>query len=261
MRDGRKAGFTLIEMLIVTAIIATLVAILVPVIGGVLAKARFAACEANLKIVGKAFHMYDPDYKGNFPVLYDSISAPAGVNDAMDSNDDVWHADLGTNAMQSVWLLISGGWMPESGFECPADGDYLIRPAAAHKYGWTSRREFSYGIHWPYSGIDTDSDGTLETVNEADPSNKNVHEQLAIMADWNPDGGISGPLGHSMHPRNGANVLLVSGSAIKYTQLADSLAGIGKDDIYVDENGDDYVPDSDTDTVIVPYNWSGRESS
>ena len=66
-RRGLARGFTLIEMLIVIAIIAVLAAILFPVFGRVREGARTTACASNLKQLGLAFTQYAADYGGRMP--------------------------------------------------------------------------------------------------------------------------------------------------------------------------------------------------
>lgn len=51
MNKFNKKGFTLIEMLVVIAIIAVLVSIIVPVVGGSTTKAKAATDAANLRAV------------------------------------------------------------------------------------------------------------------------------------------------------------------------------------------------------------------
>jgi type II secretion system protein G len=56
-----QRGFTLIEMMIVVAIIAILVSILVPNFIRARAQAQTAACEANLKEIATALELYQTD--------------------------------------------------------------------------------------------------------------------------------------------------------------------------------------------------------
>ena len=73
----RRRGFTLIELLVVIAIIAILAAILFPVFAQARAKARQAACMANLKQLGLAFEMYCQDYDELLPIWgYGDTSQP-----------------------------------------------------------------------------------------------------------------------------------------------------------------------------------------
>ena len=59
----KERGFTLIEMMIVVAIIAILVAILVPNFMRARAQAQTAACEANLKEIATALELYQTDHQ------------------------------------------------------------------------------------------------------------------------------------------------------------------------------------------------------
>lgn len=62
----RKNGFTLIELLAVIAIIAMLLAILIPVLGKVKTSARKVICKSNLKQWSLVFGMYAQDNGGRF---------------------------------------------------------------------------------------------------------------------------------------------------------------------------------------------------
>jgi type II secretion system protein G len=57
----KQRGFTLIEMMIVVAIIAILVSIVVPNFIRARAQAQTAACEANLKEIATALELYETD--------------------------------------------------------------------------------------------------------------------------------------------------------------------------------------------------------
>lgn len=62
-----RQGFTLIEILVVIAIIAILAAILFPVFSRAREQARKASCQSNLKQIGLGFAMYTQDYDETFP--------------------------------------------------------------------------------------------------------------------------------------------------------------------------------------------------
>ena len=60
----RRGGFTLIELMIVIAIIAILAAILVPNFIRARAQGQLTACKSNLKNIGTAMEMYSTDWSG-----------------------------------------------------------------------------------------------------------------------------------------------------------------------------------------------------
>ena len=63
----RKRGFTLVEMLVVIAVIVVLMAILFPVFSRVRAHARKVKCISNLEQIALALKKYQEDYNGRFP--------------------------------------------------------------------------------------------------------------------------------------------------------------------------------------------------
>jgi prepilin-type N-terminal cleavage/methylation domain-containing protein/prepilin-type processing-associated H-X9-DG protein len=77
MKSTRRA-FTLIELLIVIAIIAVLAAVLFPVFAQAREKARQAACLSNLRQIGLAFAQYTTDYDSLLPDRRDLKTALPG---------------------------------------------------------------------------------------------------------------------------------------------------------------------------------------
>lgn len=85
-RIANCRAFTLIELLIVIAIIALLAAILFPVFSRARDNARRAACLSNMKQLGTAVMMYTQDYDEMMPGN-DSLDEGAGLtNGFMDSS-------------------------------------------------------------------------------------------------------------------------------------------------------------------------------
>jgi prepilin-type N-terminal cleavage/methylation domain-containing protein/prepilin-type processing-associated H-X9-DG protein len=71
-----RAAFTLIELLIVIAIIAILVSILFPVFSRVRENARRSSCQSNLKQIGLGIMQYTQDYDETLPMAERSDSTP-----------------------------------------------------------------------------------------------------------------------------------------------------------------------------------------
>jgi prepilin-type N-terminal cleavage/methylation domain-containing protein len=68
-----EPGFTLIELLTVVAILAILVALLLPVLAQVRAAGRRTACLSNIRQIGHSIALYAGDYDDVFPPYFDSI--------------------------------------------------------------------------------------------------------------------------------------------------------------------------------------------
>jgi type II secretion system protein G len=82
MRGGEivknKKGFTLIELMIVIAIIAILAAILVPNFLKARAQGQLAACESNIKNLATALEMYATDNTGTYPTTLTQLTSGVG---------------------------------------------------------------------------------------------------------------------------------------------------------------------------------------
>lgn len=94
-------GFTLVELLVVMAIIAVLVAIVLPVVHGARLRARQTSCMANLGEIALALKVYQQDYRGyplgavmgNQPGLIDDAGAGPGA-----ANYNTVHPTNGTRS-------------------------------------------------------------------------------------------------------------------------------------------------------------------
>lgn len=106
-------GFTLMEMLVVLAIIAALAGIGIPVGRGFVARSREAACLDQLRNLGFGLEGYLQDHQGRLPVL------EAG---RLDKSDD-------RPVLETVLLPYVGS--PEA-FRCPEDDQEFARSGSSY---------------------------------------------------------------------------------------------------------------------------------
>lgn len=76
---SRKAGFTLVELLVTIAIVAVLAALLIPAIGMVRERAQTSQCVSNLRQIGVGLLSFAADNDGRFPEAGGEIPR-GGVN-------------------------------------------------------------------------------------------------------------------------------------------------------------------------------------
>ncbi|MFO7946113.1 MAG: prepilin-type N-terminal cleavage/methylation domain-containing protein [Armatimonadota bacterium] len=117
-------GFTLIEVLVVIAIIAVLAAILFPVFSRARASARKAACVSNTRQLLDAAVMYATDY--------DRTLVPARAGGAPDS-------------LGYTWCVLLQEYMKDDGIlKCPSDPE----PQTATR---STDMPHSYGINYSFT--------------------------------------------------------------------------------------------------------------
>ena len=111
----KRRAFTLVEILIVVAIIALLAAILFPAFNHVRALGRRTTCASNLKQIGFALSQYVQDYRF-YPKIINGIGGGSGTN------------SQSSGAPCNLWLDKLLPYTKDGNvFVCPSDPDQLYR--------------------------------------------------------------------------------------------------------------------------------------
>lgn len=82
LRRSLCTAFTLIEVLVVVAIIALLMAVLLPSLQSARNQAKLAICKANCKQIGTMITQYQAEYRGFVPIMYNYYAYGRGQHDA-----------------------------------------------------------------------------------------------------------------------------------------------------------------------------------
>jgi len=130
----QAAGFTLVELLIVIAIIGVLAGLLVPAVMSAVSQARTLQCKSNLKQIATAVLDYTADYKGRIPPTYVEESGLYWCNIL---------AQRGLSAQNAVGLPDDVRSSQSSVFLCPASTELKVEwqpsfegPDAPEAQGW-----------------------------------------------------------------------------------------------------------------------------
>ena len=101
----KRAAFTLVELLVVIALIAILIGILLPVLNRARESGNRIACMNNLKQIATAFLMYTQDNKGWFPK-----DATSGAGQSADCGSaQAVQVNLTADAPLIFFSLLPGG--------------------------------------------------------------------------------------------------------------------------------------------------------
>lgn len=125
-----RRGFTLIEILIVLAIIMLLAAILFPAFEAAQNNANRAACQSNLKQLALGMQMYTSDYDNTYPSFrqeWDTGSCPGSVASIVSTVTNQWNAK-GWATMIEPYTKNSELLQCPSGPATPSDPAYIGYP-------------------------------------------------------------------------------------------------------------------------------------
>ncbi len=214
-----RYAFTLVELLVVVAIIALLISILLPTLVRVEEIARQTMCMTNLKGISTGWLMYTSANNGRPPILPDidqDVGVSWGGDLQMGDKCLAYGADgLGTGAQQNLCLLVKLGAVDWDSFLCPSSGRIKAdRGGSGRKYGFgetaggVETGYCDYAIQAPYR---TPDGGNWNRC----PITRDMDGQVIILADRGPIRwyylyGISD--WSQNHPEHGESILYVAGN-------------------------------------------------
>ncbi len=233
---GSRSGFTLVELLVVIAVIAILAAMLMPALKKSISLARTASCANNMKQFGLAFTQYDTDYNGYLPPHFSASTAfwPVSIREYLGLPGDV--IATGTNQYSLIIQVQSS--TTSSVFLCP---DYGSDPEQYPMRRTYSVTMVSSDINDGGFYLNGDTSKAISEREDRLPRNARCIKGNSIMLvekatresatlcpfDWNPPWYTKGASPNSYidynpwgrHPGGKANYLDFSGSVRPYLSI------------------------------------------
>ncbi|MFQ5495060.1 MAG: prepilin-type N-terminal cleavage/methylation domain-containing protein [Phycisphaerae bacterium] len=174
----RRRGFTLIELMVVIAIITLLVGILLPSLGRARAAAKRTVCSANLRQIGVGLRAYISDHYDRLPFasFMPSVSPLPVEGDEPIHIADVLYQRVGKN--------------PEV-FHCPSDFEGGVRPPPNGGLSYFQSEKSSYEYRVQLSGRSMD-----EMAGRMSRRGRTVAEnEIWVMRDYGNFHGAAGTRG------------------------------------------------------------------
>lgn len=130
----RAAGFTLVELLVVSGILAALAGLLLPVLTRARERGRQAVCASHMRQLGVALQLYSHDHDERLPTFWVDPRAAAHARQT-----DYWHdrfcAGLELEPGQLSWVDLLQPYLRDRRVAfCPSDGKPWERPVTSYEY-------------------------------------------------------------------------------------------------------------------------------
>jgi prepilin-type N-terminal cleavage/methylation domain-containing protein/prepilin-type processing-associated H-X9-DG protein len=186
-KEKARSNFTLIELLIVIAIIAILAAMLLPALNQARAKAHDIVCKNNLANIGQMFNMYLIDYDGFAPSfsMKNSNGQERYWSTFMAGCEEISNQDPASSESIQAWMTSNQKWKI---FTCPTY-EQSCGEIEVHPVGRTS-----YGLNIFFSNSSANNSGWTAAEREANFNTK-IHGSMGtnepIIADVMPSANAS----------------------------------------------------------------------
>ncbi len=118
-RRGRgESAFTLLELLVVVAIVGLLAGVLIPSLARARAQARMVVCATNLRAIGQAWEMYLNANNDTFPIAIGHRWWTYGGKESQ-----IWYTggDSNHRPLNPFMSMLQKGQLDAEVFRCPAD--------------------------------------------------------------------------------------------------------------------------------------------
>ncbi len=148
LQRAKISGFTLVELLVVLAVISILAALLLPALAGGRARAHATACAGNLRQLGLAFQLYLHDNADTFPT-----SSPHSGLGAQPEDWVWWQVEAGPSGSFAMRDAGRGSIIQHLGqyqprlLRCPADRDANAREVLWKSNPGTEQFFYSYSFN------------------------------------------------------------------------------------------------------------------